>query len=63
LVTNNIIDGLPFVKHYLSLNRIYLATETGWDEDRTEDCVFLDARNWCEKENEEAKRIEPHRVF
>jgi hypothetical protein len=24
LVTNNIIDGLPFVKHYLSLNRIYL---------------------------------------
>ena len=37
---------------------IGLATETGFADERSEDFIYLDASEWTEEENEEAKKIE-----
>lgn len=41
-----------------AIDIIGLATETGFDEERSEDFMYLDASVWTEKENEEALEIE-----
>jgi len=41
-----------------ALDIVGLATETGWEEKRSEDIMYLDARTWTQEENNEAKRLE-----